>query len=159
MSHPIERVDPAIDRTIYVMPMFASFQVRDIAAATDWYEAIGFLALATIPGPDGTTAVVHLRRSKYQDLLLVPGEPAPGTTTVSFAAAGTDLTALAATLRAGAFADAGVDGPADTPWYTVDLTLTDADGNRIVFTAAREAELDEAKQWAETFDGDWIGKN
>ncbi|MVU77961.1 VOC family protein [Nocardia sp. ET3-3] len=150
---------PAIDRTIYPMPMFANFLVRDIAAATAFYESVGFVALATIAGPDGTPAVVHLRRMKYQDLLLVPGETATGSTTVSFSAGGEDLAALAKALRENAFPNAAITGPADTPWFTSDVTIDDPDGNRIILTAPREAELDQAKEWAKTFEGDWVGKN
>ncbi|GAB2516279.1 VOC family protein [Nocardia heshunensis] len=153
-----ENTIPAIDRTIYPMPMFANFRVRDIAAATAFYEAIGFIALATIPGPGGTPAVVHLRRMKYQDLLLVPGDATPGTT-VSFAAGGEDLAALAKTLHASGFADATIEGPTDTPWFTSDVTIDDPDGNRIILTAPREADMEQAKQWAATFEGDWTGKN
>ncbi|MEU1204307.1 VOC family protein [Nocardia sp. NPDC005825] len=149
---------PAIDRTIYPMPMFATFQVRDIAATTAFYEAAGFIALATIPGDDGTPAVVHLRRMKYQDLLLVPGEPAPGSATVSFSAGEQDIAELANTLRARAFPGTAVAGPTDTAWFTTDITLTDPDGNRVIITAPRLAELDQAKEWAATFDGDWVGK-
>ncbi|GAB0103206.1 hypothetical protein JMUB6875_21780 [Nocardia sp. JMUB6875] len=154
-----ENTAPAIDRTIYPMPMFANFAVADIAAATAFYESVGFIALATIPGPDGTPALVHLRRMKYQDLLLVPGVARPGSTTVSFSAGGADLITLAETLRANAFPGARVEGPADTAWYTTDLTIDDADGNRIILTAPRMAEIDQAKEWAKTFEGDWVGKN
>ncbi|WP_458688595.1 VOC family protein [Nocardia tengchongensis] len=148
---------PAIDRTIYPMPMFATFQVRDIAATTAFYEAAGFFALATVPGENGPV-VVHLRRMKYQDLLLVPGQPSPGSTTVSFSAGGEDLATLASTLRERAFPSVTITGPTDTAWYTTDVTITDPDGNRVILTAPRLAELDEAKEWAATFEGDWVGK-
>jgi len=39
-----ERTAPAIDRTIYSMPMFATFQVSDIAAAEEFYQAVGFVS-------------------------------------------------------------------------------------------------------------------
>ncbi|MFF0612750.1 VOC family protein [Nocardia tengchongensis] len=147
----------AVDRTIYPMPMFATFQVRDIAATTAFYEAAGFVALATIPGENGP-AVVHLRRMKYQDLLLVPGEPIPGSVTVSFSAGGEDLATLASTLRECTFPGVTITGPADTAWYTSDVTITDPDGNRVILTAPRLAELDAAKEWAAAFEGDWAGK-
>jgi hypothetical protein len=154
---------PIIDRTIYPMPMFATFRVADIAAAQAFYQAAGFVSLATIPGPDGTPAVVHLRRMKYQDLLLVPGEslvpgePGSGSATVSFAAGGQDLAELASALRATAPQRARIQGPADTPWFTTDLTIDDPDGNRVIITAPREAELDRAKEWArENIEGDFI---
>ncbi len=151
-----ENTAPTIDRTIYPMPMFATFQVADIAAAEAFYQAAGFISLATIPGPDGSTALVHLRRMKYQDLLIVPGEPDRGSTTVSFAAGGQDLAELAATLRAAALGKTRIEGPTDTPWFTSDLTIDDPDGNRMILTAFREAELDRASEWAQTFTGDYI---
>lgn len=160
---------PVIDRTIYPMPMFATFPVADILAAEDFYHAVGFVSLATIPGPGGAPMLVHLRRMRYQDLLLVPGRPQPGSATVSFAAGGQDLGRLAGELRARIGAEGGagaggvslnrarIEGPTDTPWFTVDLTIDDPDGNRVVLTAPREAEMDRAKVWVkDTFKGDFI---
>ena len=151
---------PAIDRTIYPMPMFATFRVADIAAAEAFYQAVGFVSLATIPGPDGSPVVVHLRRMKYQDLLLTPGEPHHGSITVSFAAGGQDLAALAATLRAAAPQGARIEGPADTRWFTSDLTIDDPDGNRVILTAPREADMERAREWArENIEGDFVVEN
>jgi catechol-2,3-dioxygenase len=130
------------------MPMFATFRVADIAAAETFYQVAGFISLATIPGPDGSTVLVHLRRMKYQDLLITPGGPVPGSTIVSFAAGGEDLVALAEALRAAAPAGARVEGPADTRWFTSDLTIEDPDGNRVILTAFREAEMSSATEWA-----------
>lgn len=147
---------PEIDRTIYPMPMFATFQVTDLAAAEAFYNAAGFVSLATVPGPDGGPAVIHLRRMKYQDILIVPGEPRRGSATVSFLAGGQDLAALATALRAALPDGARVEGPADTPWFTSDLTIDDPDGNRIILTAQREAERDAALAWTKEFEGDYI---
>jgi predicted lactoylglutathione lyase len=152
-----EHTTPIIDRTIYPMPMFATFQVRDIAAAEAFYQAVGFISLATVPGEDGSPMLVHLRRMKYQDLLLTPGEPERGSTTVSFAAGGQDLVELATSLRAAEPKGARIEGPADTPWFTSDLTIEDPDGNRVVLTAFREAEMDRAKEWTrENIEGDFV---
>jgi hypothetical protein len=94
---------------------------------------------------------------KYQDLLLVPGKPQRGSVTVTFAAGGQDLAALAADLRAGTPDGARVEGPADTPWFTSDVTIDDPDGNRVILTAFREAEQEQAKAWAEeTLRGDFV---
>ncbi|MFV2174392.1 VOC family protein [Actinomadura sp. LOL_016] len=147
---------PEIDRTIYPMPMFATFQVADLAAAEAFYEAVGFVSLATVPNPDGTPAVVHLRRMKYQDILIVPGEAERGSTTVSFLAVGEDLEARATALRAALPDGARVEGPTDTPWYTSDLTIDDPDGNRIILTAQREADIEAVREWSKEFTGDFI---
>lgn len=112
---------PAIDRTIYPMPMFATFQVRDIAATTAFYEAAGFVVPATIPGENGPV-VVHLRRMKYQDLLLVPGEPVPGSATVSFSAGGEDLATLTSAPRRHVFPPSSWSPPWPTSTPTTNAT-------------------------------------
>lgn len=144
-----------IDRSIYPMPMFATLHVRDLGESAAFYARLGFIVLAEIPGPDGTPVLLHLRRARYQDLLLVPGDPRPGSTTVSFAAHGEDLEALAAGAREGLAAPAGVEGPTSTPWFTTDLTATDADGNVIVLTAQDEERAAAAQSWAQEFTGEF----
>lgn len=135
---------PAIDRSIYPMPMFVTLVVRDLAVAEALYAAAGFVMLATIPGPDGAPALVHLRRERHQDLLLTPGTPAPGTATTSFAAGGVDLTEVAERLRV---AGGDVTGPVETPWFTTDVTVVDLDGNTVILTAPRMHDRAEAQAW------------
>ncbi|MHB1417961.1 MAG: VOC family protein, partial [Chloroflexota bacterium] len=60
----------------YPMPSFVTLAVHDLPAAADWYErTLGFTALFTLPDPAGAPALIHLRRARYQDLLLVAGPP------------------------------------------------------------------------------------
>jgi len=136
---------PAIDRSIYPMPVFANLVVRDLSATAAFYARAGFVTLATIPGPGGVPLLVHLRRMKYQDLLVTQGEPAAGSVSVSFAAGDADLDAVAIALRA---AGPDVEGPLDTPWFTTDLRFTDPDGNRVVLTAPQMADQEQARAWA-----------
>ena len=129
------------------MPMFVTFAVADLRRSEAFYHAAGFITLATVPAPDGSPAVVHMRRERNQDVLLVPaGQPS---SSVTFAAHGEDLPALADAL-AGAAAE--VDGPRDTEWFTTDLTAPDPDGNTIVFTRSRTPEADQAREWASGFE-------
>ena len=137
---------PEISRAIYGMPMFATLLARDIGATVSWYTAgLGFINLFTIPGPHGDPVLVHLRRWQFQDLLVRPAREqiAPGNgCTLSFAAVYDELDGLAE--RARSHGGGRVDGPADTPWNTRDLTTTDPDGNVVTFTAARPPELADA---------------
>jgi predicted lactoylglutathione lyase len=151
-----ENTTPEIDRTIYPMPMFATFQVADIAAAEAFYNAVGFHSLATGPGPDGSPAVVHLRRMRYQDILLVPGHPQRGSMTVSFSAGGQDLGELAAAARAAAPQGASIEGPAATAWFTHDVTIEDPDGNRIIMTAPQEGTSAQREEFIKAFEGDFL---
>ena len=65
-----EEQAPAIDRSIYVIPMFTTLVVRSLAASEAFFHQVGFITLATIPGPGGAVQLVHLRRMRNQDILL-----------------------------------------------------------------------------------------
>src|SRR5262249_59640129 len=85
------------------MPAFATLQVHDVVQVAAWYErALAFRPMFTTPGPDGRPALIHLRRRKYQDLLLVPAasDAQAGSTslTLSFSA-DEDIDALAERAR------------------------------------------------------------
>lgn len=135
---------PAIDRSIYVMPMFVNLVVRDLAAAESMYANAGFVTLATIPGPNGLPLLVHLRRERHQDILMTQGTAVRGSVSASFAAGDADLEEVADSLRS---AGAEVTGPHDTPWFSTDVTFTDRDGNTVTLTAPRVAEQDFAQAW------------
>ena len=116
---------------VYPMPMFVTLAVGDPNELAEWYvSALGFGVM--FQGP-----VVHLRRHKYQDILLVPGSGLPGGPTISFSVDG-EVDALAARARAVApIGKVAIDGPIDTPWNTRDLRVTDPAGHRLVFTGRR----------------------
>lgn len=137
------KTGPAIDRSIYPMPMFINFVVSDLAAAEALCAEARFVTLATIPGPGSVPSLVHLRREKYQDILMTQGAPARGTTTASFVAGDVDLARVADSLRS---AGAEVAGPTDTLWFTTDVSFSDADGNTVILTAPHVA--DQAQTWA-----------
>ena len=135
----------AIDRGIYVMPQFVTFEVSDLAAARRWYvNGLGFVELAVLPGPADDPVLVHLRRFRYQDILLVPGrnpEDKASGVRVSFAAGDEDLDARAAV--ASGEPGGTVEGPTRTPWNTRDLHFRDADGHLVVFTQpVLDADMD-----------------
>ena len=127
------------DFEIYPMPMFATLAVDDVAAVARWYgEALGFGTMFAGPPMGGQPSIVHLRRNKYQDVLLVPSRTAgssapPLTLTLSFSA--DEVDELAGRARAVAAVGASaVVGPIDTPWNTRDLRVTDPAGHQLVFT-------------------------
>jgi uncharacterized glyoxalase superfamily protein PhnB len=127
---------------IYPMPMFATLAVVDVSGLADWYvQALGFTTVFRAPSAEGRQPpLVHLRRRKYQDLLLVPAKsdaPPPTGLTLTFSAH-EDLDDLIARARAAApLGASAVEEPVDTPWNTRDLRVTDPVGNRLVFTSRR----------------------
>jgi catechol 2,3-dioxygenase-like lactoylglutathione lyase family enzyme len=117
---------------VYVMPAFATLAVEDPAKTADWYEsALGFKTMLAAP-------VVHIRRRKYQDILIVaraPGSPSgPSGVKLHFSAEG-EIDALAERARSvPPLGQSFVEGPVETPWNTRELNVTDPAGNRLVFT-------------------------
>lgn len=137
-AEEVEVPSPEIDRSIYVMPAFATLRVRDLDASRRWYvEGLGFIVLAELPGPSGETALMHLRRWRYQDILLAPAHdpdiPTASGIRLTFSAHGTDLDALAA--QAHATGGGVVEGPFATPWNTRDLVARDPDGYEVALTS------------------------
>jgi hypothetical protein len=133
-----------ITRDIYGMPAFVTLAVDDVRATAAWFTtALDFIELFAMP-PGDDPALIHLRRWRYQDLLVRRGEDAAvvsGGIQLSLAADYDELEALAA--RAGG-QGADVEGPADTPWNTRDLAVVTPQGLRLVFTARRPEPLRDA---------------
>lgn len=135
---------------IYPMPFFVNLIVGDLEASSTFYqETLGFKHIFTMPGPGGKPMLVHLRWSKYADLLLsVPrdGKPVPAPR-----GAGVFLSfqmlerfdgsvdALAAQAKAGGAQI--ISGPLDQPWNVRELTILDPDGYQLVFTAPLNTNL------------------
>lgn len=123
---------------VYPMPAYVTFTVTDMAASIRWYvDGLGFTVVASLATRDGALGVTHLRREKYQDLVLVPARgavrvPLGRGVRISFAAGGVDLVEIAD--RARAVGGGTIVGPAAAPWSTHDLVATDPDGYTVVLT-------------------------
>jgi predicted lactoylglutathione lyase len=137
---------------IYAMPTFVSVTARDLWATVAFFtEALDFGVVFSGPEIDGIPVLVHLRRARYQDVLIrqAAAQPASDAMTVAFAAV--DAVAVdelqARVERAGGRV---VNPAADTPWNTHDLTVTDPDGNRLTFTA--RAAQPQSQTFAETIE-------
>ena len=155
--HPLANQEPPVlgqhdGFDIYPMPVFARIAVADVTEAAAWYErALGFAAMFRMPG------LVHLRRKRYQDVLIVGGGPAAGAGTPSswfalcFEADG-ELDAIAAGARA---AGVAVDGPVDTPWNAREVRVVDPFGYKIIFTGrAAEVDPEAMARWKARFAGE-----
>jgi catechol 2,3-dioxygenase-like lactoylglutathione lyase family enzyme len=121
------------------MPVFITLEVKDISAATRWYqEALGFRPVFDAPpGPDGKLTLVHLRRERYQDLLLVPTQmertdPPREGLVINFLPGEESVSTIAERARAARSPE--VDGPIERPWNAREITITDLDRYRIRFS-------------------------
>jgi catechol 2,3-dioxygenase-like lactoylglutathione lyase family enzyme len=130
---------------IYPMPSFPTLTVSNLAASSQWYrDALNFQIIFELPG-----RLIHLRRERYQDLLLTPGsaeffEVAKGEVgrgvSLYFALGGlAEVDALAAHAKA---AGATVlEGPLNRPWNNREVVFSDPDGYRLVFGAGPVDDL------------------
>ena len=124
---------------LYPMPAYIQLAVPNPEETANWYvDALGFgIMFATQPDPNAPPLLVHLRRRKYQDILIVPGEAAP--TAITYDASG-ELEKLAE--RAANFCDH--DGIIQDGMAPPMLHLTDPHGNKITFFDT-PSEQDQAK--------------
>jgi len=123
----------------YPMPVFISLEVKDIVASAAWYQqALGFrYVYATPSGEDGKPTMVHLRRERYQDIMLF--QAATGAelwgaegVVINFLPGDTSVREIAESARP---ADSmKVEGPVERPWNVREVTVYDADGYRLRFS-------------------------
>jgi uncharacterized glyoxalase superfamily protein PhnB len=117
---------------IYPMPVMIILSSEDPERLAEWYRrALGFGVM--LAGP-----VFHVRRRKYQDVLIA--SPALGAAptgrggpVIKLDADG-ELDAIAARAKE---AGAAFEGPVDTPWNTTELRFVDPQGHRITFSSRR----------------------
>lgn len=80
--------------------------------------------------------LVHLRRARYQDILVRPGAAKPASNSLSVVFAAADAAEVDALQTRVEQASGHIVSPAaDTPWNTHELTVADPDGNGFTFTA------------------------
>ena len=127
----------------YPMPAFPTLRVRDLAGSARWYQhVLGFQAVYELPGSDGLPMLVHLRRARYQDILLLAAPELPVETLVGLGVAlnfsvEEGLRTLANRVRG---SGASAEGPTAHPWNVRELVVQDPDGYRLVFSEPIDRE-------------------
>lgn len=122
---------------IYPMPAFVSLTASDLGATVRFFtEALDFGVMFSGPEVDGVPMLVHLRRARYQDVLVRQGDGGQPSTSLVVAFGAADAESVDALgVRVTAAAGTIVSAAADTPWHTHELTVADPDGHRFTFTA------------------------
>ena len=122
---------------IYPMPSFPTLVVSDIEASVNWYcEGLGFSHIFSMPSPDGTPSMAHLRWIKYADLLIFADTSNRLENQVKGVGVGLNYTATniaELAQRAKQYKAQIVEGPVNRPWNICELVLLDPDGYRLVF--------------------------
>ncbi len=142
----------------YPMPAFVTLEVMNIAASVSWYEnALGFrVVFQSPPGPAAGAMMVHLRRDRYQDLLLFSAqdgelEKRGGGVILNFLPGDEPVEVIAR--RAASAGSTKVEGPIDRPWNVKEITILDPDGYRIRFSEV----LDPDKSFDDVVGQGWGG--
>lgn len=122
---------------IYPMPMFCTLIVENVKESANWYsKTLGFSVIFAIEHPETKEmSFIHLRREKYQDILLVKGKTEKENNAYGIAItfqAWCDVDSL--TKKAQENGALVIAEPHDTPWNTREVTFQDLDGYRITFT-------------------------
>ena len=123
----------------YPMPMFVNLEVLNLDISAEWYQqALGFREVYRVPG------LVHLRRDRYQDVLLIPsasgGFDSPGKGVVIQLQAGeVSVDEIAENARQST--PTSVEGPLDRPWNVREVTVQDPDGYRLRFSEPIDVNL------------------
>jgi len=129
---------------IYVMPSFPMLTAADVEVSSKWYQTVlGFRDVFTMAMPGSKPILAHLRWVKYADLLItatrVPDDRPKGVGVnlyFQMLESGRTVDELAETARSkGATV---VDGPADKPWNTREVTFADPDGFRLTFSQVKD---------------------
>ncbi|MCU1644500.1 MAG: hypothetical protein JWN03_4775 [Nocardia sp.] len=129
----LDAVAPELYRGYYGMPMFIIVPTADLAASQDfWMRGLGFIDIFTVPD-----RLIHLRRWAFQDVLLVPGEPAAEASAMStsFACVLGQIEVIAE--RCEQLAPGCASDPQEMPWNSRELTVITPENVRVVMTAAR----------------------
>lgn len=139
---------------IYPMPMFCTLTVTDVQKSAEWYAKIlGFKVIFSVTDPATHEQLfVHLRREKYQDLLLKKGASDAAKNSNGLALtfqAWSDIDTL--TERAqqhGVTVVAGPHtisfaGPDGSNWGTREVIFQDRDGYRVTFTSPIKSSVHE----------------
>ena len=130
-----------MNEEIYPMPSFPTLIASDVDASSRFYQnVLGFKHIFTMPGPDGQPSLIHLRWTKYADLLITRSRhgkelPEPRGVGISlnfnmFEHFNGDMDAFAKHARENG---ANVTGPVDQPWNVREVTIVDPDGYRLIF--------------------------
>jgi predicted enzyme related to lactoylglutathione lyase len=126
--------------------MFVRLVVADVEATKRWFhDVLQFERVFDIPN-----TMVHLRGRRYQDVLVVKGEPSrtPGQGVVLSFTWNRDVDELVERVKA-----AGgkiLDGPVDRPWNARELVIEEPNGYRMSFSQQiREKEMAEVLSGAE----------
>lgn len=139
----LDAIAPEVYRGYYGMPQFVTVPTADIEASRDfWMRGLGFIDIFTIPG-----RLVHLRRWAFQDVLLVPGEPAVGipALSVNFSCVLNQNDEIVS--RCEQLVPGCTSGPVEMPWNSTEITVITPEHTRVVMTAARP--LDPASEQAD----------
>lgn len=123
----------------YEMPLFFKIFTNDLEKSKKWYEEkLGFMTIYDLPDPNGTIIMSHLRREKYQDLMLLASDNEKqeiSNIVVNLAVKNIEQIAT------GFSSNEMVSPLTEQPWNAKELTICTPEGLQITLSEQKEKNL------------------
>ena len=137
--------EPMTADEFYVMPAFTTLAVQDLQMSSKWYQdVLSFFVLFEVPGH-----LVHLRRDRFQDILLKPAATFGVDTSDQPLGRGVSLCFSVGTVadvdQLGSHAvernTTVIEGPVNRPWNVREIVLSDPDGYCLTLSGGPVADV------------------
>ncbi|MGL5756608.1 MAG: VOC family protein [Paraclostridium sp.] len=117
----------------YQMPLFVKLKVKSIKDSKNWYsEVLNFHSIFDFSDTNGDISMIHLRGTKYQDLMLLKSTDVNPTDSVSINLFSDDInTIYESALNHNTKI---IQEPTIQPWNAKELILQDIDGHIFTIT-------------------------
>lgn len=117
----------------YIMPTFNKIMVKNIAESSNWYENfLGFTSLFKFKNEKNEVIMDHLRRSKYQDIMLIQANNFTVGNGLRLNLSVNNIEEIEQKLTKNDI----IEPMIAQPWNAIELTIKDCDGYLITLTQA-----------------------
>lgn len=117
----------------YIMPTFNKIMVNNITESSNWYENfLGFTSLFKFKNEKNEVIMDHLRRSKYQDIMLIQANNFTVGNGLRLNLSVNNIEEIEQKLTKNDI----IEPMIAQPWNAIELTIKDCDGYLITLTQA-----------------------
>lgn len=115
----------------YSIPLFAKIKTTDLLSSANWYkEKLGFISVFDFTDADGTIVMSHLRRDKYQDLMLIQVDDCQASDRIILNLAVDNIEELRSRMQVNEI----VNDLKKQPWNALEMTIRSLDGTTLTLT-------------------------
>lgn len=128
----------------YPMPLFVKIETANLSDSTDWYQdKLGFISVFDFSNEEGTIVMSHLRRKKYQDLMLIQTDQPETKDSIIINLNVENINEIRCKMNQYEI----VDDLKKQPWNALEITIRSFEGTMITLTE----QIDSVKPFEEIF--------